>query len=87
MKEAKSNELDDETFWRTASENSPETRVEIAKRARKHEEKQRDKNETKKSVKLFNKDGRPLNINQAKMDFQFNDDDPTKFVLDIAVYK
>lgn len=28
-----------------------------------------------------------MNINQAKLDFTFSDDDPEKFVLDIAIYK
>lgn len=38
-------------------------------------------------MRLFNKDGKPMNINQAKLDFTFSDDDPKKFVLDIAIYK
>lgn len=79
------NDLDDDTFWKTPSENSPETRVEIARRSRRHQEKQ-DVVKEKKPPKLFNKAGRPLNINQAKVDFRF-DDDPEKFVLDVAVYK
>lgn len=78
--------MDDDTFWKTPSENSPETRVEIAKRARRQQEKQ-DTAKEKKAVKLFNKDGRPLNVNQAKVDFRFSDDDPEKFILDVAVYK
>lgn len=78
--------MDDDTFWSTASENSPETRMEIAKRARKHETNQGIKKEIK-PIKLFNRNGTPLNINQAKVDFIFNDEDSTKFALDIAVYK
>lgn len=81
--------LDDDEFWKTTSENSPETRVEIAKRTRKTKElKQRkDEQPPKRTYNLFTKDGRPLNVNQAKLDFTFDVDDPEKYVLDIAVYK
>nr|XP_023014624.1 protein tilB homolog [Leptinotarsa decemlineata] len=80
--------IQDEEFWKMQSENCPETRVEIANRQQKNK-KTVDKKDTsvKKSVRLFSKDGRPLNINQAKLDFTFSDDDPKQFVLDIAVYK
>lgn len=60
--------------------------MEIAKRARKHETNEYRKTE-KKALRMFSKDGRPLNINQAKVDFRFSDEDPSQFVLDIAVYK
>lgn len=78
--------MDDDTFWKSASENAPETRLEIAKRARKREEDEKPAKE-KKALRMFAKDGRPLNINQAKVKFQFSDEDPSQFVLDIAVYK
>lgn len=78
--------VDDETFWRSPSENAPETRVEIAKRARKQEGPEKNPLGDKRTVRLFANDGRPLNVNQAKVDFKF-DEDPAKCVLDIAVYK
>lgn len=80
--------MDDETFWKTTSEHAPETRVEISKRHRKV----RGKDVTldskiKKSVRLFAKDGRPLNVNQSKINFTFSDDNPEEYVLDLHVYK
>lgn len=82
-------DISDEEFWKTSSENCPETRVEIAYRHRKSnpDNKNLDENKCKPSVRLFNKNGNPLNINQAKLDFKFSDDDPKQFVLDIAIYK
>ncbi|XP_030747583.1 protein tilB [Sitophilus oryzae] len=81
--------LTDDEFWKSVSENSPETRLEISKRQRK-----RDSNvdtasnmKVKRTVRLFAKDGRPLNVNEAKLGFKFTDDSPDKFVLDVALYK
>lgn len=83
--------MDDDTFWKTASENAPETRLDIARRARKGEqtagEGGGDGKMQQRALRMFAKDGRPLNINQAKVDFKFSDADPSKFVLDISVYK
>ncbi|CAH1163277.1 unnamed protein product [Phaedon cochleariae] len=81
--------ISDEEFWNTSSENCPESRVEMANRQRKSKKSNENKeiSNTERSARLFSKDGKPLNINQAKIDFKFNDDDPKQFVLDIAVYK
>lgn len=76
---------DDEEFWKASSEHAPETRVEISKRRSKNKVKEERKE--KKSTKLYAQDGRPLNINQAKVDFKFECDDPKEYVLDIAVYR
>lgn len=80
-------EVDDDMFWKTASEHAPETRREISQRSRKN--KDRDKQEVvqKKPVSLYTKEGHPRNINQAKVQFSFNDEDPKHFILDIAIYK
>ncbi|KAJ3663026.1 hypothetical protein Zmor_007337 [Zophobas morio] len=78
--------ISDEDFWRSTSEHCPETRVEISRRSRKSKELEEEKPQ-KKLVSLFSKSGRPLNVNQAKLNFKFLDDDPEKFVLDLAVYK
>lgn len=80
-------DLDDEVFWKTKSEHAPETRVTISNRSRKIRNKDVDEKPIKKSVRLFAKDGRPLNINQAKLKFKFNDEDPKQYVLDLAVYR
>nr|XP_022917957.1 protein tilB-like [Onthophagus taurus] len=84
------NTIPDENFWNTPSENAPETRREISQRQRKCRGKDDDTNKQKKKKKevaVYNKQGRPLNINEAKLDFTFIDDDPKEFILDIAVYK
>ncbi|XP_071050117.1 dynein axonemal assembly factor 11-like isoform X2 [Onthophagus taurus] len=84
------NTIPDEKFWNTPSENAPETRREISQRQRKCRGKADDTNKQKKKKKevaVYNKQGRPLNINEAKLDFTFIDDDPKEFILDIAVYK
>ncbi|CAH0546492.1 unnamed protein product [Brassicogethes aeneus] len=82
-------DLDNETFWKTSTENSPETRVEIAKRTQKNKELKNnpEKAPPKKEYRCFSKNGRPLNCNQAKLDFTFDMDDPEKYLLDVAVYK
>ncbi|GJQ79695.1 hypothetical protein Trydic_g5842 [Trypoxylus dichotomus] len=79
--------ISDEVFWQTTSEHAPEVRVEMAKRARKREDTSDKNKKDKRVVSLFTKDGRPLNVNQAKLDFKFSDEDPKEFVLDIGVYK
>lgn len=81
--------LSDEEFWKTSSENCPETRVEIAQRHEKNRNNKKEKEDTNctRSVTLFKKNGKPMNVNQAKLDFKFSDDDPEKFILDIAIYK
>ncbi|KAJ8957899.1 hypothetical protein NQ318_001895 [Aromia moschata] len=79
--------LTDEEFWKSTSENCPETRVEMAERQQKAKRQESKEDKPKREVQLFKKDGRPLNINQAKLDFTLSDDDPKQFVLDVAVYK
>ncbi|XP_018562369.1 protein tilB homolog [Anoplophora glabripennis] len=80
--------LSDDEFWKSTSENCPETRVEIARRSSKAKGGTDNKEEKpKKRLSLFNKDGRPLNVNQAKLNFTFSDDDPEQFVLDVVIYK
>ncbi|XP_056635238.1 dynein axonemal assembly factor 11-like [Diorhabda sublineata] len=81
--------ISNDDFWKMSSENCPETRVEISQRQRNKDRPPTDISENipKSSVRLFTKDGRPLNVNQAKLDFTFKNDNPKQFVLDIAVYK
>ncbi|XP_018336112.1 protein tilB [Agrilus planipennis] len=81
-------DLTDEEFWATKSEHAPEIRVEMAMRSRKSRNTDEEKDKVKKPcVRLYNKEGRPLNINQAKLKFKFCDEDPKQYVLDIAIYK
>ncbi|KAF5273676.1 hypothetical protein FQA39_LY07366 [Lamprigera yunnana] len=78
---------DNETFWKSKSENAPETRVEIAKRSEKSRSKEESKIPSqKKPTKFYNKDGTPLNINQPKIAFKF-EDRLTEFHLNLIVYR
>lgn len=87
LSQSTSAELEDEQYWKSSSEHAPETRIEMSQRSRRAR-KQNDTVETKrKEVKLFTKEGRPLNINQAKIPFTFNDDNPEEYLLTIHVYK
>ncbi|KAJ8981954.1 hypothetical protein NQ317_002127 [Molorchus minor] len=80
--------LTDEEFWKTTSENCPESRIEMAERQRKAKETEKDDDKPKKKlVQFYNKEGRPLNINHAKLEFTLSDEDPKQFVLDVFVYK
>ncbi|KAH9638685.1 hypothetical protein HF086_013957 [Spodoptera exigua] len=78
-----------EMFWAEKCEHAPEVRYEIEK-MRKMKLKSYEpekKQEDKRVYKFFAPDGRPYNINQAKIDFVFTDDDPEKYILDLAVYR
>lgn len=76
-------------FWAEKCEHAPEVRCEIEKmrRLKLKSYEIEEKKEEKRVYKFFAPDGRPFNINQAKIDFLFNDHDPEKYVLDLAVYK
>ncbi|XP_045490813.1 protein tilB [Colias croceus] len=76
-------------FWAEKCEHAPEVRYEI-ERMRKLKLKSYEpekKTEEKRVYKFFAADGRPFNINQAKIDFKFSDSEPDKYVLDLAIYK
>ncbi|XP_068621551.1 protein tilB [Battus philenor] len=75
-------------FWAEKCEHAPEVRNEIERmRKLKLKSYEPQRQEEKKSYNLFAPDGRPFNINQAKIEFLFSDSEPDKFVLDLAVYK
>lgn len=78
-----------DVFWKEASEHSPEVRYEIERmrQLRQKSNEPEEKKEDKRVYKFFAEDGRPYNINQAKIDFIFNSDDPNLYTLDLAVYK
>lgn len=78
---------DPEVFWNAPSKNTPEERKRIAIMAAKTR-KSDDGNTDKPKIepKLFNKDGKPLNTNQAKIPFRFYEQDGVK-ILDVSVYK
>lgn len=76
-------------FWAEKSEHAPEVRYEI-ERFRQLKLKSYEtggKNEEKRQLNFFAADGRPFNINQAKLGFRFNNSDRAKCTLDLALYK
>ena len=89
--------MTEEEFWSQPSKFTPQSRVEAhrfmeEKRKEKEETKKTDfpdlRNPLKRTIRFFNDEGRPLNINQDKMDFEFHEnDDFTGYVLDVACYK
>ncbi|XP_067211450.1 protein tilB [Linepithema humile] len=84
-------ESEDERFWKQPSYHTPEDRVAIAERLLNKQEKRNRSNTNdrpKPVLKLFAPNGRPYNINQAKVAFKLNDeDDPDFVVLDVSVYR
>ncbi|KAK9890846.1 hypothetical protein WA026_012192 [Henosepilachna vigintioctopunctata] len=82
-----SSNMNDDEFWKSSSEHAPETRVEITRRSRNSRRLDEPIEPKKNEVRLFAKDGRALNINQAKIPFTFNDEDPKEFVLTVQIYK
>lgn len=76
-------------FWAEKCEHAPEVRHEIEKmrqlKLKSYETE--EKKEEKRQYKFFAPDGRPFNMNQAKINFLFNNSDPSCYTLDLAVYK
>ena len=52
-----------------------------------HEEERREKERKRMSELRTDKDGNPLNINQAKIDFHYDDSDPDNIVVELQLYK
>lgn len=76
-------------FWAEKCEHAPEVRYEIEKMRQlklKSYESEEKKIE-KRQYKLFAPDGRPFNINQAKINFTLNETDSHCYILNLAVYK
>lgn len=77
-------------FWNKKSENTPETRIEIAEHTRRAQKaRQSSEPEPKKRVlKFFKADGTPYNINEAKIPFLLESDEETNsIILKVEVYK
>lgn len=73
-------------FWKKNSEHCPETREDIVRQQRKIQNRDPTPTLAKKPPKLFAECGRPYSLNQAKLDFDF-DDQPDRFELNLHVYK
>ncbi|XP_050530183.1 dynein axonemal assembly factor 11 isoform X3 [Daktulosphaira vitifoliae] len=87
----KNNEPINTEFWNQPSENTPECRVEMALHSRraerlKNEPRKSNEYEKKSDPKLFAEDGRPYNINRAKVPYNL-DVENERYVLTVQVYK
>ncbi|CAL8121864.1 unnamed protein product [Orchesella dallaii] len=81
---------DDSEFWSQKTGNTPQVRKEMIRRIEKQDAKKNPK-ETKKVKpprKLTNAEGKPFNINEAKVSFSLHDEcERSQLVLDLAVPK
>ncbi|XP_003792918.1 protein tilB homolog [Otolemur garnettii] len=83
---------DDVEFWNKPSLFTPESRLETLRHMEKQREKQEKLSEKNKKVKpprtLIKEDGRPLNVNEPKLEFSLKDDEKrNQIILDLAVYR
>ncbi|XP_050433301.1 protein tilB-like [Adelges cooleyi] len=79
----------DKDFWNKPSENTPECRVEMAmhtRRAQRRKESKETAKEVKWQPKLFRDNGRPYNINQAKVGYDM-ENEADQYILTVQVYK
>lgn len=91
------NKIDEEEntkFWNGMSCHTPEDRIKIAERTIEIEsQKNKSKNKINEGKikyipKLFSPDGRPYNLNQAKVSFTLNDeDDRENIILNVTIYR
>ncbi|UYV72324.1 LRRC6 [Cordylochernes scorpioides] len=81
---------EEKNFWKTKCDNTPETRVKITKHILKSREKKNpsEKKEPQKERRLFHENGKAFNINEAKLDFKFVEDETNNnLILDLSIYK
>lgn len=78
------------SFWNQPSENTPECRVEMALHSKRAQQKQDEAKKTTKNEKwtpkLFADDGRPYNLNQAKVPYKL-ENELNRYILTVDVYK
>ncbi|XP_054713275.1 dynein axonemal assembly factor 11-like [Uloborus diversus] len=76
-------------FWKEKTSHTPQTRIDIYKQIEKSKRKDsvKEKNE-KPSTRFTTDDGRILNMNEPKIDFDFIDDEENNcYRLDLAIYR
>ncbi|XP_068731074.1 dynein axonemal assembly factor 11-like [Montipora capricornis] len=86
---------EEKRYWQEKTDYTPESRIELhqhIEEKRKQREKTEDerlgRNKPPKETRFFADDGRVLNINQGKWEFELNDDEENnKFVLDLPCFK
>nr|XP_002131587.1 protein tilB homolog [Ciona intestinalis]XP_026691423.1 protein tilB homolog [Ciona intestinalis] len=83
----------DEEFWKEKVDFTPESRTSIQNKLKENKEKTHDSKfkqpkKEKRERRLFNEEGKPMNINEGKVDFSLTEtEDDGAFVLDVACYK
>ncbi|XP_062576752.1 uncharacterized protein LOC134238646 [Saccostrea cucullata] len=80
----------DKKFWEEEVPFTPESRVAVHEHMKKLKQKEDQKNKAppKQPRRLFAEDGRPLNVNEAKIDFTLTEDDSeNNILLDVACFK
>ncbi|XP_035217568.1 protein tilB homolog [Stegodyphus dumicola] len=81
----------EDNFWKQQTKHTPQSRIEIFKHMQKLSKKSDSYKGTKKPKpprKLITEDGRVLNVNEPKLDFEFIDDEENNcYKLDLAVYR
>lgn len=91
----KEEDEEEKRYWQEKTDFTPESRIELhqhIEEKRKQKEKKDDeklgRGKPTKETRFFSDDGRVLNINQGKWDFQFHDDeDSNQFILDLPCFK
>ncbi|XP_072007270.1 dynein axonemal assembly factor 11 isoform X2 [Engystomops pustulosus] len=83
---------EDEAFWQQPSQYTPESRLETHRYIEEKRKAKESKSEEKKKVKpprtLISRDGRPLNVNEPKLDFTLTDDEErNQLILDLGIYR
>ncbi|XP_043286857.1 dynein axonemal assembly factor 11 [Venturia canescens] len=90
-KKNRDNSNDRSEFWKEKSLHTPEERIAIAEMSRRRVEKSEDKKTSgreKRVRKLVNSEGRPYNMNEAKVPFTLDDEsDPEYLILEVRVYR
>ncbi|XP_060606624.1 dynein axonemal assembly factor 11-like, partial [Ruditapes philippinarum] len=82
----------DKEFWESKSVFSPEERIRSHKKQEEQKDRERKKEEAKNPPKpprrLFNEEGRALNVNESKIDFKLTEDETgNNYLLDYQCYK
>ncbi|KAK6195350.1 hypothetical protein SNE40_000800 [Patella caerulea] len=85
----KQDDEQNEEFWNEKVDFTPESRIAVHKQVQKNKEKNQPQEEKveKTPRRLFSSDGRPLNVNEAKIDFSLTEDDNNNIVLDLAIFR
>ncbi|XP_060070361.1 uncharacterized protein LOC132550333 [Ylistrum balloti] len=89
LEKEKDEDQKEKEYWETPSAYTPESRLEVHNHLKEQRErKDGPKEKPKPPRRLFMDDGRPLNVNEAKVEFSLIDDEENNcYVLDIAVFK